>query len=137
MRHTRQRRAILQFLRGTRTHPTAEQTHAELRKELPTLSLGTVYRNLGKLVEEGLVRELRPGVRGAGSRYDAALEAHHHFFCTRCGKVEDVYPGLPSTVKEAMIRSIDRDVSEFRLQFFGICEDCAHRANERREVNER
>jgi Fur family peroxide stress response transcriptional regulator len=123
MRKTRQGAAILGFIQGTRVHPTAEQTHAALRGGMPKLSLGTVYRNLGQLVERGLVRELPAGPQGR--RYDAVLEPHHHFFCTRCGKVEDVYPGLPSTVKEAMIRSIDREVTQFRLQFFGLCEGCA------------
>jgi len=135
MRKTQQRQAILSFLKGTREHPTAEQTHAAVRQDVPSISLGTVYRNLGKLVDEGLVRALPAGPQGR--RYDAVLEPHHHFFCIRCGKVEDVYPGLPSTVKEAMIRSIDREVSQFRLQFFGLCEDCAQPANQEREVNKR
>jgi Fur family transcriptional regulator, peroxide stress response regulator len=135
MRRTQQREAILGFLKGTRAHPTAEQTHVAVRQGMPSLSLGTVYRNLGRLVGEGLVRELPAGPQGR--RYDAVLEPHHHFFCTRCGKVEDVYPGLPSTVKEAMIRSIDREVTQFRLQFFGLCESCAQPANQEREVNER
>lgn len=132
MHKTQQRQAILSFLKGTRSHPTAEQTFSAVRRELPQLSLGTVYRNLGKLVDEGLVRELPAGPQGR--RYDAVLEPHHHFFCTRCGKVEDVHPGLPSTVKEAMIRSIDREVMEFRLQFFGLCQDCAQ-PNRNPEVN--
>ncbi len=122
MRRTAQREAILRYLNGTREHPNAEEAFEAVRREIPSISLATVYRNLARLVDEGLVRELPSG--GHGKRYDAATEPHHHFFCTVCGKVEDVFPGLPSTVKEAMIRSIDRSVSQFRLQFYGLCPEC-------------
>ena len=66
--------------------------------------------------------------RPAAERADAAPHDHHHFFCTRCGRMEDAYPDLPATVKAAVARGIDRDVSEFRLQFFGLCADCEQRA---------
>jgi Fe2+ or Zn2+ uptake regulation protein len=124
MYRTHQRKAILGFLKGTRTHPTAEQTFEAVRREVPNISLGTVYRNLGRLVGEGLVRELPAGAQGR--RYDAGLEPHAHHFCTGCGKVEDVYPRLSTATTRAMIRNIGRDVKELRLQFYGLCQDCAH-----------
>jgi Fe2+ or Zn2+ uptake regulation protein len=122
MRRSHQREAILDYLRSTRRHPTAEDTFLAVRRRIPSISLATIYRNLGQLVTAGLAREL-PG-RGQGKRFDADLEPHHHFICECCGKVEDVYPGLPSSVKEAMIKSIDHPVNEFRLQFYGLCTEC-------------
>src|SRR5713226_5080679 len=85
LRLTGPRRVVLDVLRSTESHPTAEWVHRVVRRRLPRVSLGTVYRNLRLLVGEGLVAE----IQGPHARFDANLEAHHHFTCVRCGRILD------------------------------------------------
>ena len=85
---TPQRLAIFRELAGTDRHPSAEELHAAVRREMPTLSLATVYKTLDTLAGIGAVRPVsRLGARG---RWDANLGAHHHLICTVCGAVSDV-----------------------------------------------
>jgi Fur family transcriptional regulator, peroxide stress response regulator len=85
---TPQRLAIFRQLAGTDRHPSAEELHAAVRREMPTLSLATVYKTLDALARIGAVRPVsRLGARG---RWDANLGPHHHLICTGCGAVSDV-----------------------------------------------
>src|SRR4030095_2005769 len=86
LRLTDPRRVVLEVVRGTASHPTAEWVHRRARRRLPRVSLGTVYRNLRLLVEEGLVQELP----GPHARFDGNLGRHHHFTCVGCGRILDV-----------------------------------------------
>jgi hypothetical protein len=74
--------------------------------------------------------EILPGerTRPVEASPSAQVEPQHHFFCARCGRVEEVYPDLPATVKQSMLSSIERNVRDVRLQFVGLCADCARRA---------
>ena len=116
-RMTRQRQAIMEMLAKTDEHPTAEMVYEAVRKQLPEISLGTVYRNLQLLVEEGLAREIGRG-RGS-SRFDGKLEQHSHFFCQACGLVFDLpacQVDLPPDLPGQMLWQ--------RTDFFGLCQDC-------------
>ncbi len=123
MRRSRQRDRILEILRSTETHPTAEWIFARMRRESPHISLGTVYRNLGQLVEQGTIRRL--GFGSSFDRYEANVLSHHHFVCDRCGAIAD----LDVPVGESLTRSLGRaagvkaDRHEIRL--YGICAACA------------
>src|SRR5262245_3971084 len=86
LRLTGPRKVILEVLRGTESHPTAEWVHRVVRRRLPRVSLGTVYRNLRLLVAEGLAAE----IRGPHARFDANLVDHHPFTCLRCRCILDV-----------------------------------------------
>src|SRR5262245_10321608 len=90
LRRTRAREVVLDVVRGTDSHPTAEQVHGLVRRRLPRVSLGTVYRNLRRLVETGLVKELP----GPHARFDGNATDHHHFTCTECGRIVDVAGAL-------------------------------------------
>src|ERR1700719_2221899 len=81
-RQTRQRRLVYEAVAGTKAHPTAEWVHARVRRSIPRVSLGTVYRNLQLLVADG---RLRVWTRGRTTRFDADLSAHDHFSCEGCG----------------------------------------------------
>src|SRR5262245_28931661 len=85
-RLTAPRHAVLEVVRGLKSHPTAEEVHRLVTRRAPGVSLGTVYRNLRLLVDAGLLGEL-PGPR---ARFDANTRAHHHFTCLRCGRIADV-----------------------------------------------
>src|SRR5262245_30911755 len=86
-RSTRQRRLIYEAVVSTDSHPTAEWVYAAVRRAMPRVSLGTVYRNLALLVAEG---RLKAWARGGSTRYDADVTAHDHFFCESCGGLQDL-----------------------------------------------
>lgn len=119
---SRQRNLILQILRSTKCHPNASWIFEEARKHLPSISLGTVYRNLAMLKEEGRIRELSVG-KGVGL-YDGDLRNHDHICCLVCGKVEDVPPSGPSLPYSQVENTIGYRIHWHRLEYFGVCPDC-------------
>lgn len=122
-RSTRQRRAIVEAIHALADHPTAEDIFFEVRKGLPTISLGTVYRNLSILVEQGDVAELSTG---ASRRYDGTTDRHSHIVCTVCGAICDVWP--PDGPTQAIV-SFAEATSGYRTvwhrtELFGVCPGC-------------
>ncbi|SMC77451.1 Fur family transcriptional regulator [Papillibacter cinnamivorans] len=119
-RYSRQREIIHAALKETKEHPTADMLYERLKPENPNLSLGTVYRNLNQLVEEGSVRRLSFPVE----RFDARTEAHPHMICIRCGRVVDIdLPYCEALDRQATDMS-GHEVSHHELLFSGTCEDC-------------
>ena len=123
-RNTRQRAVILTILnKGNHCHPTAEAIYREAQKIMPNISLGTVYRNLNFLREQGLVREIRSN-SASSSRFEGEQPPHAHFHCTRCNSVHDV--PLPENFlsfrweEQAPISSI----SCLDLHIVGACVEC-------------
>jgi Fe2+ or Zn2+ uptake regulation protein len=130
-RHRSQQRArILAWLRDTDLHPTAAQIHEALLRELPQLSLGTVYRNLEVLVAEGEVVEvLAPG---RPARYDAHLEPHQHFWCDACGRVVDVAIPAPRGLARRLVTDHGLVARRIHVSFHGLCTACEPEALEER-----
>ena len=92
-----------------------------IREDCPGLSLGTVYRNLNGLVEMGRVR--RVSIPGMADRFDRTLSEHDHLYCTRCGKVEDVF--LDKTAVNQMIETRkDLAIEHVSLNLYGLCAAC-------------
>lgn len=127
-RMTKQKRVILDILRSTDTHPTADWIYTRARKVLPDISLGTVYRNLGVLKEAGEIMELNYG--STYSRFDGKPENHYHYVCLRCGSVID----LPLPVREELEKEAEGcgagRVLYHRLEFYGVCRNCRNDAIE-------
>ncbi|MFW6005215.1 MAG: Fur family transcriptional regulator, partial [Desulfonatronovibrionaceae bacterium] len=88
MRLTKQRKLILQTVRESRNHPTATEVYDQVRISMPTISLGTVYRNLDILSRQGHIRMI--DTCGDQKRFDARTRDHLHVICSRCGQVRDV-----------------------------------------------
>ncbi len=123
LRLTPQRLAILEVLRGTASHPDADWVHREVRRKLPHISLGTVYRNLAELARAGLIQEL---VLGQASHWDGRVAAHEHLVCVRCGRVTDVeLPVLSVELDRAAAQVSGYAIRGHHLQFTGLCPDCA------------
>ena len=123
-RHSKQRAALLELLMSTKEHPTAAQLYERLREQYPSVSLGTVYRNLSLLAEQGQVQVLRGG--SGFDRFDGNVALHSHITCTVCGRVADVDCSLPG---EAEAEKLAAEASGFRvlshaLNFYGICPEC-------------
>jgi Fur family ferric uptake transcriptional regulator len=129
MRMTKQRQVILEELTKINSHPTADELYEHVRRRLPRISLGTVYRNLELLSRHGLIKKLDIG--GSQMRFDGDLERHHHVRCIRCGHIEDLPSdtGLTECDRE-MIRSTGFDVVERRVEFLGVCPACKSRESD-------
>jgi Fur family transcriptional regulator, peroxide stress response regulator len=125
-RHSKQRERILELLRSTEAHPTANWVYARLRKEFPNLSMGTVYRNIGILTEQGLIKRIDFG--STFDRLDAKVKAHYHFICEQCGAIID----LDIPVEQRFNRSIAAGdgfvVRRHDVEFYGLCPQCSARA---------
>lgn len=120
-RNTRQRQIVLEIVRAKRGHLSAEQVYLAARETHPTISRGTVYRNLNLLAEGGEIRHVNlPGV----DRFDWRQERHYHLLCTGCGKVCDVpmpyHPDFDRDIAEKTGYQIDLH----RTVFEGLCPDC-------------
>lgn len=124
-RNTRQRQIILEELQKLKTHPTAAGLYVIVRRRIPKISLGTVYRNLEFLSKKGMILKLSFGSDEA--HYDGTVENHDHLRCVCCGRVEDA-PGPPVKISG----SEEGDWSGYkilghRLEFFGVCQKCSQR----------
>lgn len=122
VRRTRQREVILEVLRGTDCHPTADWVYQEVRKEMPHVSLGTIYRNLKTLSEHGEIQELAFG--STHSRFDANAQGHYHFVCEGCGTIDDLDMGIVLELEEQVEKLGGYKVSSHRLEFYGLCPHC-------------
>jgi len=121
-RMTKQKRIILDILRSTDCHPTADWIYKEAKKYLPDLSLGTVYRNLHILKEEGEILELNYG--STYSRYDGNPVNHYHCVCLNCGKVSDLDLPVEKDLEEKAANVSGCEVYYHRLEFYGLCPEC-------------
>jgi Fe2+ or Zn2+ uptake regulation protein len=126
-RDTKQRRVVFETIRGTLSHPTADWIFERVRTTLPKISLGTVYRNLSVLKDEGMVREIYGSDRRA--HYDAVTTRHAHFICSDCGSISDVH-NLPECDWRAAKELVGCDVTEQRIEFVGVCPVCQHRSKD-------
>lgn len=120
-RSTRQQRLVFEAVSTTKSHPTAEWVYENVRRQLPRVSLGTVYRNLQRLVAEGRLRSFE---RGGRIRYDADLELHDHFSCDRCGLLMDIPRMAGALPAERRLRARGFAVAGRTLEFHGLCRKC-------------
>ncbi|HHW44288.1 MAG TPA: transcriptional repressor [Desulfotomaculum sp.] len=133
-RMTRQKKLILEILRQTNTHPTADWIYEQARKQIPDISLGTIYRNLGNLKQAGEIMELNYG--STFSRFDGNPRNHYHFVCDICGRIFDLELPLLDHLEEEVSRLTGMEINRHRLEFYGQCRDCRHQKEEAVERNQ-
>jgi len=122
-KHFRKRDAILTCLRQTDTHPSADWVYAQLKPEIPDLSLGTVYRNLNLFKEQGQIVSLGT-VKGV-ERFDGNTAPHVHYICESCGCVLDLEGiAVPQELQSAVANTTGGQVTNCQLTFTGICMAC-------------
>jgi Fur family ferric uptake transcriptional regulator/Fur family peroxide stress response transcriptional regulator len=121
-RITKQKTAILELLRSVESHPTAEWLYQEARKKIPGISLGTVYRNLNQLRDNGEITELNYG--SSQSRFDGRQDKHYHFCCVNCGKVYDLPIPLIKVIETKAKAASDFLITGYRLEYYGLCREC-------------
>jgi Fur family ferric uptake transcriptional regulator len=113
-RMTHQRQVILDEIRKVNTHPTADEVYELVRKRLPRISLGTVYRNLEILSARGSQQ----------MRFDGVTKDHYHLRCISCGRVEDAPMISVGDLEDAVRNQSDYSITGHRLEFLGICPEC-------------
>ena len=123
LRMTQQRRVILEELRKNNIHPTADVLYELVRKRLPKISLGTVYRNLEILTALGEIQTLEMG--GTQKRYDGNPDKHYHIRCMHCGCVDDAPIAPLSQLENKLYGSTVFTIMGHRLEFLGLCPECS------------
>lgn len=122
IRLTTQRQIILEELAKVKTHPTASELYDMVRKRLPRIGLGTVYRNLELMAESGMILKLEVG--GTQKRFDATTADHYHIRCSVCGRVDDIdVPVVEELVAQAA-RNSSYHILGHHVEFTGICQAC-------------
>jgi len=125
-RITPQRRAVLEAVQQAPVHPDACWVYDQVRKRLPNVSLGTVYRSLAVLEDAGLIQQLPQA--GRSTRYDANVETHQHVVCSQCGRIADVDVGDLTPVRQTVASAAGfAEVVGERMEFYGRCSECAER----------
>ena len=122
MRLTSQRQVILEELRKVKSHPTANEVYDMVRKRLPRIGLGTVYRNLDLLSEKGIIKKLEVG--GEQKRFDGDTSQHYHIRCVECNRVEDIFIKRNKELEKNAATSSGYKVLDHYVQFSGICSHC-------------
>ena len=121
-RETKQREAILRVLMNTKSHPTADLIYEEVKKEIPNISKGTVYRNLKVLQESRQVSELN--LNDTISRFEVKQDSHYHFRCEKCGRVSDIDMPVDRELDRQVEKRTGLKVAYHQLEFRGLCKDC-------------
>ena len=121
-RQSKQRTRTLELLRSTKNHPTADWLYERLKNEMPRLSLGTVYRNLCILVEQGMVKKIHFG--STFDRFEANIKPHYHFICESCGKIFDLEIPIYEDLNLMVQQLTNFTIYHHKLDFHGICEEC-------------
>ncbi len=122
--YSRQRELIKEFLMGRKDHPTADTIYKNVRLSFPNISLGTVYRNLTLLAEDGEINRLSLG--DGIDHFDADTSPHCHFMCRKCGGVLDVNLSLKSmeSITHAAAAHFEGQIAGHRTCFYGLCPQC-------------
>ena len=131
LRMTHQREIILDEIKKSTTHPTADELYEKVKKKLPRISLATVYRNLEIMSEAGLINKLE--ISGRQKRFDWDLIQHDHIFCVQCHRVDNIELADKKEVILPPGEDHGYKVSGCRVEFYGICPKCAAPLNNKKK----
>ena len=120
-RSTRQLEAVWDAVKDEASHPTADQVYEKVRAVIPNISLGTVYRNLQKLVAQGRLQVL---TLDRTQRFDPMVKGHDHFICEKCGRVYDAFV-KPKKILSSYLPREGFTVTSHQLSLYGTCQECA------------
>jgi Fe2+ or Zn2+ uptake regulation protein len=123
MRMTRQRAVILEELKNSDAHPSADELYQMVRKKLPRISLGTVYRNLEILSELGKIQKLE--LSGTLKRYDGDPRRHYHIRCVQCNSVANAPLAPLNQLEDELYKTTVFEIIGHNLEFTGLCQNCS------------
>ena len=127
MRLTTQRQVILEELSKVKSHPTANEVYDMVRKRLPRIGLGTVYRNLELMADSGVILKIEVG--GTQKRFDATTESHYHVRCTECDRVNDIDIPVQEDINAFASQASKYEILGHHIEFSGICEHCQKKSS--------
>lgn len=119
---SRQRQAIIDYLCSTKEHPTADMVYTHVREFYPNVSLGTVYRNLNLLADEGEISRLTCGY--GSDHFDGNPNPHYHFLCTECKSVWDLEMDPLHHINILAGTGFTGTIEGHTLLFHGKCPRC-------------
>ena len=135
VKYSRQRESIKEYLKSRTDHPTADMIYAAVRQIYPNISLGTVYRNLTLLTEQGEIQKISCGE--GSDRFDARMDKHYHFICRRCGSVMDL-PSMDMNHIDILAgNGFDGRIEGHSTFFYGLCRDCMQMEKDGKEIQEK
>ena len=118
---TRQRLEIIEVLAADKSHPSAVDILAKVRRKVPGISTSTIYYTLNLLKREGLIKELEFYDRE--NRYEGDITDHLNLICTRCGKIQDFHGEIPFRAKHVESKTGFR-IQQMRFEYYGLCREC-------------
>ncbi len=122
-KYSKQKEIVLDILRKSYSHPTAEEIFTEAREIDDKISLGTIYRNLEILTEDQIIEKI-PTSTGK-DRYDLKKSRHHHAICEKCGKVNDFDCKIDmKKLQKEVLEQVGFSVNLDEIRIIGICENC-------------
>lgn len=120
-RMTHQCQAIIDELKKGNTHLTADEVYERVRRQLPRISPGTVYRNLRVLVQHGLIKKIE--FAGQQKMYDGKIKRHYHLLCIKCNLLQDVLTDRISIDFHALEKEGFK-ITGYRFELLGVCAKC-------------
>lgn len=127
MKYSKQREAIFEAVLNNKIHPTADDVYNFVRISMPNISLGTVYRNLNILSDNGRISKIP--VPNGKDRFDGTCDLHYHMFCCKCEKVFDCPPDVIEGLDEKILNETDFLPLDHNLVIYGICGNCKKSVN--------
>jgi Fur family peroxide stress response transcriptional regulator len=126
-RNSKQRERIFELIQSSKEHPTAQRIYEILKKEIKSLSIGNVYRNIRILIEQGriLCRDFGDGIE----HYDAIIEIHYHFICEKCKSVSDFSMPIQESITKNAQKLSKHLIKGHTIHFYGTCENCIKKHN--------
>ncbi len=117
---TPQRLAILSYLSGNKSHPSADDIYRAVSQQFPTMSFATVYNTLEALREKGGLQELT--IESGRKRYDPEIIHHHHLICMKCKNIVDIHKEFKFSLSRSMIKGFN--IKGNHVEFYGLCQKC-------------
>lgn len=125
MNYSKQRELILNTLKENVVHPSAEYIYSILKPKHPKISLATVYRNLHKMSEAGIIKKIE-GLEDS-DHFDHNTHEHYHLLCVKCNRIYDISSEVAPNVCEKVAKDLGFDILEHEITFRGICLECKER----------
>lgn len=121
LKSSKQRDAVYADLLSRYDHPTADEVYFSVKKDLPNISLATVYRNLKTLENEGLILRI---TTDDSDRYDGHTQKHYHLMCDNCKRIHDLNIKTDFDLNDLPDSKFAGEIRSHALLFFGLCADC-------------
>ena len=122
MNYSIQKEIVLNALKNNVVHPTVEYLYSVIKKEYPTVGIATIYRNLNKMAEQGIIKKIE-GLENS-AHFDHNTFEHYHFICKNCGKVVDISANVAPNLKKLAEKETGFIINKYDITFSGLCAEC-------------